>query len=194
MDEYKCLNKFKKPIVKKKKSFLKLVNICLFTILIFLINLILCKSNDEYKEFIHKYVYTNNISFSKIENIFNKYLGDVIPTLSNTSQEVFNEKLVYNSIEEVNDGAKINVKDKESINSFESGIVVFSGIKDNLGNTVIIEQIDGNEAWYVNIDNSNIKIYDYIEKGSIIGNVLTDNFTIYFKNKGEAIDYKKYIS
>ena len=54
--------------------------------------------------------------------------------------------------------------------------------------------IDGNEAWYINIDTSGIDIYDYIEKGNIIGNCLTDNVTIYFKNKGEIVDYKKYIS
>lgn len=195
MDEYKCLSKkFSKVKEKKANPFIKILNICLFTAIVFVINLILCKSNLEYKEFIYKNVYNHNLSFSKIENYINKYLGDVVPSVNTDVQEVFNEKLVYNSIEELEDGVKLNVNLNDVITSFESGIVVFNGIKDNLGNTLIVEQIDGNEAWYINIDTSNIDIYDYIEKGNIIGNCLSDNVTIYFKNKGEIVDYKKYIS
>lgn len=202
MEEYKCLSKFNKVRENKPKKnlFIKLINICLFTAIIFVINLILCKSNSDYKEFIYKNVYNHNLSFSKIDSVINKYLGDVvpsvntIPSLNNNVQEVFNEKLVYNSLEELDEGVKLNINMNGPITSFESGIVVFNGIKDNLGNTLILEQIDGNEAWYINIDTSGIDIYDYIEKGNIIGNCLTDNVTIYFKNKGEIVDYKKYIS
>lgn len=196
MEEYKCLSKFNKERGNKKKKnyFIKILNICLFTAIIFVINLILCKSNADYKDFIYKNVYAHNLSFSKIESYINKYFGDIIPSINTDVQEVFNEKLVYNSIEEIDEGVKLNINMNDTVTSFESGIVVFNGIKDNLGNTLIIEQIDGNEAWYINIDTSGIDIYDYIEKGSIIGNCLTDNVTIYFKNKGEIIDYKKYIS
>lgn len=195
MEEYKCLSKkFNKKVEKKKNPFIKILNICLFTAIIFVINLILCKSNPTYKEFIYKNVYNHNLSFSKIEGFINKYLGEYVPSVNTDVQEVFNEKLVYNSMEELDEGVKLNVNMNDVITSFESGIVVFNGIKDNLGNTLIIEQIDGNEAWYINVDTSNIDIYDYIEKGSIIGNCLSDNVTIYFKNKGEIIDYKKYIS
>jgi len=196
MEEYKCLSKFNKVKENKSKTnpFIKLLNICLFTAIVFVINLILCKSNMNYKEFIYENVYNHNLSFSKIEGVINKYLGEYVPSVNTDVQEVFNEKLVYNSIEEIDEGVKLNVNMNDVITSFESGIVVFNGIKDNLGNTLIIEQIDGNEAWYINVDTSNIDIYDYIEKGNIIGNCLSDNFTIYFKNKGEIVDYKKYIS
>ena len=195
MEEYKCLSKkFNKKEEKKSNPFIKILNLCLFTAIIFVINLILCKSNTDYKEFIYKNVYNHNLSFSKIEGFINKYLGNTVPSINTDVQEVFNEKFVYNSIEEIDEGVKLNVNMNDVITSFESGIVVFNGIKDNLGNTLIIEQIDGNEAWYINVDTSNIDIYDYIEKGNIIGNCLSDNFTIYFKNKGEIVDYKKYIS
>ena len=195
MEEYKCLSKkFNKKEEKKSNPFIKILNLCLFTAIIFVINLILCKSNTNYKEFIYKNVYNHNLSFSKIEGFINKYFGEYVPSVNTDVEEVFNEKLVYNSIEEIDEGVKLNVNMNDVITSFESGIVVFNGIKDNLGNTLIIEQIDGNEAWYINVDTSNIDIYDYIEKGNIIGNCLSDNFTIYFKNKGEIVDYKKYIS
>ena len=195
MEEYKCLSKkFNKKEEKKSNPFIKILNLCLFTAIIFVINLILCKSNTDYKEFIYKNVYNHNLSFSKIEGFINKYFGEYVPSVNTDVQEVFNEKLVYNSIEEIDEGVKLNVNMNDVITSFESGIVVFNGIKDNLGNTLIIDQIDGNEAWYINVDTSGIEIYDYIEKGNVIGNCLTDNFTIYFKNKGEIVDYKKYIS
>ena len=198
MEEYKCLSKKfnnkERDYKKKSNPFIKILNICLFTAIVFVINLILCKSNSEYREFIYKNVYNHNLSFSKIENYINKYLGVVVPDINSNVEEVFNEKLVYNSIEEIDEGVKLNINMNDTVTSFEAGIVVFNGIKDNLGNTLIIEQIDGNEAWYINIDTSGIDIYDYIEKGKIIGNCLTDNVTIYFKNKGEIVDYKKYIS
>ena len=49
----------------------------------------------------------------------------------------------------------------------ESGIVLYIGEKENYGQTIIIEQIDGVEVYYSNI-NSNVKLYDYIEKGNLL--------------------------
>lgn len=201
MDEYKSLKKYmnknsnnntsNKKYTKKIFGF---INTLLFTILIFVVNLILCKQNLDYKNFIYKYVYSYNFSFSKVEEFINSKLGGIIPNINNKTQEVFNEKISYLSLEEIDNGVKVNINKGDSVNIFESGVVVFIGEKEGLGNTVILEQIDGNEAWYVNVDTSNIKIYDYLEKGNILGSSLSDNYLMYFKNKGEVIDYKKYIS
>ena len=46
----------------------------------------------------------------------------------------------------------------------ESGVVVFIGEKEGYGNTIIVEQVNGVDVYYSNINPSNIKLYDYIEK------------------------------
>lgn len=197
MDEYKSINKLLKKEVKvKKNKFISFINLSLFLLLIFVVNLVLCKTNSSYKDFIYKYVYSNNLSFSKYEELIDKYLGEIIPDNNKNKDTsfVFNEKLNYNSLEEIENGVIINIDKNQTINAFESGVVVFNGEKDGYGNTLIIEQIDGCEAWYIGLDTSNINIYDYIEKNTIIGESLSDNFTMYFKNDGEVVDYKKYIS
>ena len=196
MDEYKSINKLVKKEVKvKKNKFISFINLSLFLLLIFVVNLVLCKTNSSYKDFIYKYVYSNNLSFSKYEELIDKYLGKIVPNNNNKETSlVFNEKLNYNSLEEIENGVIINIDKNQTINAFESGVVVFNGEKDGYGNTLIIEQIDGCEAWYIGLDTSNINIYDYIEKNTIIGNSVSDNFTMYFKNDGEVVDYKKYIS
>ena len=70
-------------------------------------------------------------------------------------------------------------------------MVIFVGEKENYGNTVIIEQVNGVEVWYSNIKSS-VKIYDYIEKGSLIGEA---DGTLYlvFKKDGNILNYEDYI-
>ena len=74
----------------------------------------------------------------------------------------------------------------------ESGIVVYIGEKKDYGNTVIIQQVDGVDAWYSNVD-TNISLYDYVEKGTLLGNSKDNNLYLYFQKNGEFIDYKDYI-
>ena len=77
--------------------------------------------------------------------------------------------------------------------TLESGIVVFIGEKEGYGSTVIIEQVDGIDVWYSNIKANNIKMYDYIEKGSLIGEVKGKKLYMVFQKDGAFLDYKKYI-
>ena len=88
---------------------------------------------------------------------------------------------------------KLNVEDNYLIPIIENGIVVFIGNKDNYGKTVIIEQVDGIDVWYSNIKANNIKMYDYIEKGSLIGEVKGKKLYMVFQKDGAFLDYKKYI-
>ena len=75
----------------------------------------------------------------------------------------------------------------------ESGLVVFIGDKDNYKNSIIIQQVNGIDVWYSNINNSNLKLYDYVEKGTLIGETINNELFLVFKKDGKAIDYKKYI-
>ena len=75
----------------------------------------------------------------------------------------------------------------------ESGVVVFIGEKENYGNTVIIEQVDGVETIYGNVNINTIKIYDYVEKGELLGEVNGNKLYLSFQKDGEYLDYKENI-
>ena len=57
----------------------------------------------------------------------------------------------------------------------------------------IVEQIDGIETTYSNINISDYKLYDYVEKGDLIGNALSKKLILQFQKNGEYLDYQKII-
>jgi len=197
MDEYRLLNKKfqKKKNNPYKKIITSILNKVLISAILFLVALIMTK-NKTYKDEIYKYVYGYNLSFQEIENLYKKYLGFIVPSspTEEGTSPVSSEKLTYDSLTEIEGGVKLKVGKMNPINAIESGLVVFVGEKENLGKTLIIEQTDGVEAWYVGVDIPELKIYDYVEKNAIIGNSEEENISIYFKKKGESIDYKDYLS
>ncbi len=177
---------------KLTKVIANFISRSLVTVIIFLVGLIICKNNASMKEFINKNIYTNSIKFTQIKNKYDKYLGKYFGT-KNTTTSVFTEKLSYNKANIYKDGVKLTVSDKYLVPALESGIVVFIGNKEEYGNTVIIEQIDGINVWYSNIEQKDIKMYDYVEKGSLIGEVKNKNLYLIFQKDGKYLDYKKYI-
>lgn len=62
-----------------KKYFKGLVIRLLIVLLLFLTALIACKCNSQIKDKVYKYLYTEDISFTKIKKIYNKYLGGILP-------------------------------------------------------------------------------------------------------------------
>ena len=42
------------------------------------------------------------------------------------------------------------------------------------------------------MDNINVELYDYVEEGTLIGNVKNKLYLVYRKN-GEKVDYNEYI-
>ena len=67
------------------------------------------------------------------------------------------------------------------------------GEKEGYGNTVIIEQVNGIDVWYANIKSNDIKMYDYIEKGNLIGEANGKKLYMVFQKQGVYLDYKEYI-
>lgn len=80
----------------------------------------------------------------------------------------------------------------EAISVITSGIVVFIGEKDDLGNTVIIQGNDGVDIWYSNITDTDISVYDYIEAGSILGSSNSEDIYLTINKDGEFINYEEY--
>ena len=72
-------------------------------------------------------------------------------------------------------------------------MVTFVGEKENYGNTIIIEQVDGVSLWYSNIDKENVKLYDYVEKGSLLGEVKGNTLYLVYKKDDNVLNYEDYL-
>ena len=181
---------------KKEKNRLKsFVNKLLIVIILFLANLILIKSNQTYRDFIEENIYNNNFSFAKIKNFYNKYLGGVetLDRLVNNTTEVFNETLKYNSESIYYDGVKLEVQNNYLVPILEEGMVVFIGEKENYGNTIIIQGLNGIDIWYGNMSNTSVKLYDYVEKGALLGEVKDNNLYLAYSKDNKFLNYKDYL-
>ncbi len=182
--------------MKKKnnsnKIIISFINKILFCTILFLVAAIISKTNPTYKEKIKNYLYNQNFNFSTIRNIYNKYLGGISPIKKD--ETVFNEKIKYNNISSYKDGAKLEVEKNYLVPNQEKGIVVFIGNKDNYNNSIIVENDNGIDILYGNICNTNLKLYDTIEKNTYLGESCDNYIYITYTTGDKVLDYKNYLS
>lgn len=200
MNDYMKLKKKKKNRIDHSKSinsiFSKILSKTLLVVIITLGILIALKNNTSLKTKFYKYVYDTHFSFATVNKLYESAFGSPIPFKDFFNQKtspVFYEKLHYNTANKYYDGVMLGVEKNLLVPVLESGMVIFVGEKDNYGNTVIIEQVDGIECWYGNITNLNVKMYDYVEKGSILGNSNDDKLYLVYKKDGVNLDYQNFI-
>ncbi len=178
-----------KPKHNKLSKFLVLIIITLLT-------LITLKSNPNIRTYFYKNVFEKNFKFASINKLFKDKFGKPIPFSDviekKETKQVFSEKLKYNEKSKYLDGVKLKVDNNYLVPNIENGIVVFIGKKDNYGDTVIVEGTDGVDIWYSNVKSS-LKLYDYVEKGSLIGESLSDNIYLVYKKDGKVLNYEDYI-
>ena len=173
----------------KKSTALKFLILIILTTL----SIILLK-NDQFKINFYKYVYQDNISFAKINKWYENKFGSALP-FSKYFEEVtpaFNEKLNYTEKNKYKDGVSLVVEEDYLVPAIDSGIVIFIGEKEGYGNTIIIQQENGIDVWYSNLKEINLKLYDYIKEGNLIG-VSNNNLYLVFTKDGEVVDYQEYI-
>ena len=160
---YKKLNR-----VSIKKTSFGIVNKFLIVILVTLITLIFLKGNNNFKEFFYQNIYEKTISFPYINNLYQKYFGSPVPVIEEKTKPTFDEKISFKDKIKYKDGVQLSVTPNYVVPAIDSGMVIYIGEKQDYGNTVIIEQTDGTEVWYSNVT-TNLKMYDYVEKGTTIG-------------------------
>ena len=188
--------KYVKKKLVLKKSVRNFITRVLIVVIIFLVGMILVKSNSKAKNSILKQVYDTNFKFTKVKEIYQKYFGNIlsIDKLALEDKQVFQEELTYQKSKSYLDGVKLQVNDNYMVPALESGIVIFMGEQEGYGNTIVIEQIDGIDVYYSNISSDGIKLYDYVEKGSALGEVENNLLYLVFKKDGAVLDYKNYIN
>ncbi len=139
----------------------------------------------------NKYVLSDSLAFGKLNSLYTKYFGDLNVPTPNT-EPVFNESLVYKNIESYVDGYSLEVGANYLVSSLNSGIVVYNGEKENYGNTLIIQGVDGVDIWYCGINVSGITMYDYVESDSLIGETINENLIVVLIKDGKFLDFLEY--
>lgn len=172
-----------------------LITRIIIAIILFFAGIIASNTTEVGAKFLNDDVMGQNISFSKVANIYNKYFGNIIPfeDLIKNDKTVFNEKLSYEKIESYEDGFELTVKKDYSVPVITSGIIVFIGEKEGLGNTVIIQGTDEIDYWYSNVENLNGNLYDFIDKGKLLGIVKGDKLILTFKKGDENLDFNEVV-
>ncbi len=193
--QMKQKKKTQKSIVQRT-SYAKWLSKLGITIILTLVTLITLKSNSKYKATFYQYVYDSHISFASINATYQKYFGSPLPfqeLWKDKTAPVFDEKLIFTEQHIYKDGVALTVDSGYLVPVLESGMVVFIGEKEGYGNTVIIQQMDGIDVWYSNLGTVNVKLYDYVDKGSLLGEVKGNQLYLVYKKNGTILNYEEYI-
>ena len=199
IDSYSFKNYNKKEEKDNKSFFSKF----LFTILVktlvvialFLGSLIYIRKDTKNKNLFKKIVYQNSLSFARIYDVYQKYLGDVIPfknIFKDNTKIVSSEKLSYKNIEKENDGYLLTVSSDYALSALKSGIITEIKKDDKYKNLIKIQDKNGVNITYGYVDDLNVKLYDYVKKGEVIGKVNNKLYLI-FEKGGNYLSYKKYL-
>lgn len=165
----------------------------LIVVVLFLASLIYIKQSNKNKNNFKNVVYNNSLSFAKIYNVYKKYLGDVIPfknIFKDNTKLVSSEKLTYKSITKKDNGYLLSISNNYTVSSITSGIVIENKKDSNYINMITVQDKNGLNITYGILNNINVKLYDYIEKGEIIG-VASDKLYLSFKKDNKYLSYEE---
>ena len=191
IDDIKRRIKNKGKVEETKNNSFKIFMFKFFIVLLaFTFSTLVVKKDVRVKNIIYDKIYKNNFSFAYFKNIYNKYIGNILPFQNSLKEKkVFNEKLRYLSLSKYNKGVKLKLEDNYPIPIIDSGIVIYSGKKDGM-NTVIIQTSKNIDIWYCNLSNTNVKLYDYVQEGQILGEAKNNELYLLFYSGGVEVDYK----
>lgn len=183
----------KEELPKNLKYVKGLISRSLVAIIFVLGSIIFTNVSDKNKELYQKYVLEDSLEFTKINELYQSLFGKVdITSKKDDDSSLVSGNITYTNIEPFKNGVKLTVGMNEVVNVITSGIVVFIGEKDDLGNTIIVQGNDGVDIWYSNITDTDIKVYDYIEAGSILGTSNAEDIYITICKDGEFMNYEEY--
>lgn len=184
--------KQKKQVKEPSKYIAGLFTRTLLSVILVLLCAIFTNLSDANLLTFKNYFFNETLAFTKINNLYAKYFGNIIPEKVNNSIPVSINDKNYSTIEKEEDSFLVSLN-SNTYNFLESGVVVFLGEKEGLGRTMIIQGIDGVDIWYSNLSNYNVTMYDYVEKNNLVGEFKDQKAVLTFMENGEYISYEKYI-
>ncbi len=191
---HKKISKFN-PKVQKYLS--NLLSKFLLSIIFLMVSIILIKSNSNIKTFYQEDILTKQINFTKFNDFYTKYFGNILPDYTVPSvptQMASNTEFDYNNGTPYLNGTKLETTENYPVPIITSGIIVFLGEKDSLGPTCIVQGIDGIDIWYSHIDTSSLNLYDYVTEGKILAPTESNYFYLTIDSNGNYLTYDTYKS
>ena len=182
------LEEYKKKNQKKHKYLSGLLTRILILVIILFVLLIVVNFNPNLKNKVKNTLFETDYNFSYLNKVYNKYFVDVFNDTKKKSVVAVSKTNEEKTKEKYKDGIKIYLNNETDINLLNSGIVVFVGEKKDYGKVIIVQQSNGIDAWYGNIDISKVKLYDYIEKDKVIASANKYYYLVYEKD-GKKINY-----
>lgn len=180
--------------MKNKKYIKSLFTRVLLSIILFLVSSIYINYSDKNLLTYKKYLYDKTFNFSYVNNLYNKYLGNILPFKNiYNDQMVMSSDINYSNRNAYLDGVKIILNENDLIKTFKSGIVVFLGEKEGFNKTIIIQGSDGVDYWYGNLENINVSLYDYLDEDVILGNPINGELYLKFVKNSEVLNYEEFI-
>lgn len=137
-------------------------------------------------------VFESNLTFAKMNQWYHEMFGEILPTVASPTETLASNTPSSLIQEEYLDGYKVKTTAGSPIQAQASGILVYLAEKDGYGNTAIIQGIDGVDIWYGNLVDTNVKLYDYIEAGTILGNAKEEYYYTVFYKDGKKVTYEDY--
>jgi len=192
-EQRKCgSTKSSKP-VEEDNRISKIFTKVLLSIIFVLLSTIYIKLDPENLSYFKKNLFESNLTFTKMNNWYHDTFGSILPTVKEPQDTlVSSNKNPVNQKESYLDGYKISSSKMSPVASITSGILVYMGEKEGYGNTLIIQGVDGVDIWYGGITDTNLKLYDYIDANTILGNTLEDHYYLLFQKNGEYLTYENY--
>ena len=191
---HKKISKFN-PKVQKYLS--NLLSKFLLSIIFIMVSIIIIKSNSNIKTFYQEDILTKQINFTKFNDFYTKYFGNILPDYTVPSvptQMASNTEFDYNNGTPYLNGTKLETTENYPVPIITSGIIVFLGEKDSLGPTCIVQGIDGIDIWYSHIDTSSLNLYDYVTEGKILAPTESNYFYLTIDSNGNYLTYDTYKS
>lgn len=185
-------SKYKEKVIGKNNLRRSIINRTLLTVCIVLSLLVICNISDGFRKCLNKYVFETNYNFARINALYKKYILDLKPKNKESVPVSKSGNLEYYDSKDYLDGVELTIGDNVNISMIDSGLIVFIGEKEGYGNVVVVQQSNGIDVTYGNIEVGDIKVYDYVEKGKIIG-VASEKLYLTFASDGNVLDYKTYI-
>ncbi len=171
------------PLFKKEVFFFKI----LASVLLFLVVAFLFRNHtaslDPARNMVMKAM-DNDFKFTAVSKWYEEKFGKPLALLPFTEEDQTGKKeagpkktavevsgRILENFKKNGQGIMIETAKGSPVKAINDGHVVFAGVKEGLGKTVIVQHADNTETWYGNLADIKVKLFEYIEKRTVVGTV-----------------------
>lgn len=138
----------------------------------------------------------NEFQFAAVTDWYEAKFGEplaLLPVNKNSENDIVNpDKYSVPATGKVLESFAVNGQgimvetESKVVEAMDAGKVLEVANKEELGNTIVLQHADGTKTWYGNLKSIDVKLYDYVEAGQEIGEVMDEGDkkgTFYFAIK-----------